>query len=100
MAGCAAEHATDAGDALAIGAVLRDEHVSRARHERADRGFDGKGTAALQRHAFVGPGRVHDVEQAFAHPAGDPVEIGVPGAPVAQHALLRRRRDRQRAGGQ
>ena len=55
-----AEHLADERDALAVGAVQRDEHMAVARHQRADRRFHREGPAALQRHAFVRAFAVHD----------------------------------------
>ena len=96
----AAEHAAYSGDALTISPVLRHQNVSGARHQRADGRLDREGAAALHRNALVRPAAVNDLQQTLADPPGDAVEVAIPGSPVAQHALFRAQRGRQRAGSQ
>ena len=96
----AAEHAADARDALAVGAVLRHEHVSTARYQGTDRCLDREGAAALERDALVRTGGGHDLQQAFADARGDAVEIDVPGAPVVQHRLPGSERGREGPRGE
>src|SRR6266478_5448468 len=96
----AAEHPAYSGDALAVRAVLRDQHVSRTRYQRADRGLDRERATALHGYALVRASAVHDLQQTFADTRGDFVEVDIPGAPVAQHALLGAQRGRQGSGGQ
>src|SRR6202140_1252507 len=96
----AAEHPAYSGDTLAVSAVLRDQHVSGAGYQRADRGLDRKRATALHGDALVRAGAVHDLQQTFADTRGDFVEVDIPGAPIAQHALLGAQRGRQGPGGQ
>src|SRR5882762_3446380 len=84
----AAEHPAYSGDALAVSTVLRHQHVSGTGYQRADRGLDRERAAALHGYALVRARAVHDLQEMLADTGGDFVEVNVPGAPIAQHALL------------
>ena len=86
----------DLQDALAIGAVLRHEHLALARHEIAERRLHGEGAAALQRDAHVAAGAVDDIDQVLADRGRHRIEGAVPRAPIAQHRLLGLERGRER----
>ncbi len=96
----AAQHLADLEDALAIGAVLRHQHLAVARHHVGNGGFHREGAATLHRHAHMGAFAVDDAHQVVAQAARDGVEGGVPRTPVAQHGLLGGERGGQGAGGQ
>src|SRR5437016_2914066 len=96
----AAEHPAYFGDALTVSAVLRDQHVSGAWDQRADRCLDRERAATLHGDAFVRARAVRDLQETLADTGGDFIEVNIPGAPIAQHALLGAQRGCQRSGGQ
>ncbi len=82
-----AEGSADAGDSLAVRSVLRDQNVSAARNQRADRRLDREGAAALKRNALVSARAADDLKETFTDASGDAVEVHIPRPPVKQHGL-------------
>ena len=98
--GVASEVFADFQDALAVGAVLRHQHLAVAGHDGADGRLDGKGTAALEWNADVGGSGIGDGEDVLAQAGHEGVEGCIPRSPVAQHRLLGGERGGHGPGGE
>jgi hypothetical protein len=96
----AAEITQDPHDALAVAAVVRHEHLGALRNERAERGFHGESTAALQRHTHVVVSAMDDIDDVATYGGGQRIECAIPRSPVLEHRGLGLRRGRQRPRSQ
>jgi hypothetical protein len=86
--------------ARAVEAVVDDQHLALARHQRAEHRLIRGIADALHRHADVTVLAVHQSNEALAHLGREREEIGLVRREIAQHGLPGRGMRGHRAGRQ
>ena len=77
-------------NALAIGAVSKDQDFASGRNSSGKHGLDAEGAAALQEDGFEAgfPRKAGQPEDSVPHAGYNRIESKMPGTGVAQHGLL------------